>query len=72
MKTNPEAADTPLPLGAPIRQSKPAAAPVPVAPGVVRGADGKLQTTERPQPLIDWRYGNPIAPVVHQDDDAEG
>jgi hypothetical protein len=55
-------------LGAPIRSTKPAAAPVPVAPGIVRGNDGKLQTTEKPKPLIDWRYGNPIAPVVHQDD----
>lgn len=44
----------PLPtLGAPIRQAAPAPAPVPVAPGVMRGADGRVYTTApAPAPLV--------------------
>lgn len=39
-------------LGAPIREAKPAPAPAPVAPGIVRNADGTLSTQiPDPQPL---------------------
>ena len=40
-------------LGAPIRPAKPAAAPVPVASGVVRNAQGYLET-RAPAPAPAW------------------
>ena len=42
-------------LGAPIRKPAPVAAPVPVAPGVVRNADGTLSTNV-PAPAPVWIY----------------
>lgn len=54
MRTNPDTTADPLPtLGAPLRDARPAAAPVPVAPGVMRGADGKVYTTApAPAPIV--------------------
>ena len=42
-------------LGAPIRKPAPVAAPVPVAPGVVRNASGQLETVIAP-PAPVWVY----------------
>lgn len=62
MRTNPDTpADTLPTLGAPLRDAKPAAAPVPVSPGVVRNADGTLATNAPPPPI----YTAPApAPIV--------
>lgn len=51
MRTSPDtSADTLPTLGAPIKPAaKPAPAPTPVAPGVLRGADGKVHT-DLPEP----------------------
>ena len=52
------AADTLGSLGPAIRDTKPAPAPVPVAPGIVRDADGRLSTNAPPPaPVYDWRHG---------------
>jgi hypothetical protein len=63
MRTNPDTSADTLPvLGAPIKPSaKPAAAPVPVAPGIVRQADGTL-ATNAPEPAPVWVA--PSVPVV--------
>ena len=53
-------------LGPPIRNDKPAPAPVPVAPGIVRRPDGTLGTVIAPPPPAPAK---PL-PVVHIDDDA--
>lgn len=53
-------------LGKPIRQEKPTAAPVPVAPGVVRNSTGQLETVIAP-PAPVW---HPM-PVVHVDEQCE-
>ena len=61
MRSTNEPADSALPLGKPLRSTKPAPAPVPVAPGVVRNADGTLETVIAP-PAPVWH------PVVHIED----
>lgn len=50
-------------LGPAIRNTPPAPAPIPVAPGIVRDADGRLSTNAAPPPppppapVYDWPYG---------------
>lgn len=69
MRTNP---DTPLDplgnLGKAIRQDKPAPAPVPVAPGIVRNQSGNLETQIAP-PAPVWHPV--VTPVIVTDGQAE-
>lgn len=51
MKTTPEPTDRDIALGTPIREVKPAPAPTPVAPGVVRNPNGTLETRITPAPI---------------------
>lgn len=46
------------PLAAPIRHTLPEPLPLPreVAPGVFEGADGRMYTQGRPEPLTLWAY----------------
>ena len=53
MKTVTEPIDRGPVLGPVIREHKPAPAPVPVAPGIVRTLDGKL-STDLPEPAPVW------------------
>jgi hypothetical protein len=78
MRTNPEASiDTIGGLGSPIRPDKPAPAPVPVSPGIVRNPDGTLATNAPPPPPT-WVYTPPAAaptavpaPVVSDGQEAD-
>lgn len=47
-------------LGSPIRSEKPAPAPTPVSPGIVRNPDGTLATNAPPPPPT-WVYTPPAA-----------
>lgn len=55
MKSTPEPQDSAPVLGQVIRPTKPAPAPVPVAPGVVRNASGQLET-RIPAPAPVWIF----------------
>lgn len=50
-------------LGAPVRSPQAAPAPAPVAPGIIRQADGKLATTPTPAPIV-W------IPTPREEDEA--
>jgi hypothetical protein len=63
MRTPSDAPD-PFALGRKVETPKPTAAPAPVAPGVVRGADGRLATTApAPVPIV-W------IPTPREEDEA--
>lgn len=71
MRTTPDTSSDPLgSLGAPIREHKPAPAPAPVSPGVVRNPDGSFETK---LPINGPRYAPPPqAPAAPAADEQTG